>query len=191
MASVLTPSSAHYPRGMPYDYGYPDMLMQQQQQQQQQQLQHQQHQGLAPYGRYSHDMYASGSRRAQSHMTFESEHAGYGYPDERSFAYYEDPGFGSTSCPPAGPSFDVDFELELAASQALGRSTIADPSDLSELKFPELPADLLDSAPEYEFVSMASAPSALVCYMLTNPGPMLPSAVCAYTRQRVRTAYRL
>lgn len=50
----------------------------------------------------------------------------------------------------------MDFELDLA-SDAFQSSNAATPAAFGagtgELKFPELPADLLDSSPEYEYVS--------------------------------------
>jgi len=54
-----------------------------------------------------------------------------------------------------GNGFDVDFELDLASDAFKGDQAVTPAAFGGELRFPELPADLLDSAPEYEYVSLS------------------------------------
>lgn len=77
-------------------------------------------------------------------------------PNPNDAIFGQDGSLPITSVP--SNSFDVDFELDLA-SDAFQSSNAATPAAFGagggtgELKFPELPADLLDSSPEYEYVS--------------------------------------
>ncbi|KAN0063880.1 hypothetical protein ACQY0O_003486 [Thecaphora frezii] len=69
------------------------------------------------------------------------------------------PPMETSSCPPDGPSHPIDFESDLTSVTMLGShsssSEIKPDLTDSSLTFPELPASLLDDAPEYEFVSLA------------------------------------
>ena len=64
----------------------------------------------------------------------------------------------TASCPPDGPSFPIDFEADPPSTappmgSVNGQGSLGHLSTDSSLSFPELPASLLDDAPEYEFVS--------------------------------------